>query len=92
MGREIDFHIIRYDEDGNGLYGRPLEATFPAQALRALGRIDDVEMRCFSVEFQMKCHSGYDFDEDDINDVLALAREFDLEIPDEYRSFVGRRQ
>jgi len=87
-GREIDFHVIRYDEHGNGLYGRPLEATFPAEALAALGEIDGVRVRCFSPDFQLKCHIGYDFDEDDIHDVRALVQAFDLPVPPEYQDVI----
>jgi len=87
-GREIDFHVIRYDDHGNGLYGRPLEAIFPAEALGATGEIAGVEVRCFSPAFQLKCHTGYEFDENDIHDVRALIQQFDLEVPHEYQGAI----
>ena len=85
-GLEIDFHVIRYDEHSNGLYGNPLEATFPAEALSATGEISSVEVRCISPEFQLKCHIGYEYDANDIHDVSAIVQTFDLDVPPEYQS------
>lgn len=86
-GKEIDFHVIILDDDGNGLYGLPeaVEGTYPADALRGRGTIDGLPVRCTSPEFQIRSHSGYDLNDTDVKDVSALAHKFGLDLPQEFR-------
>ncbi len=87
-GKEVDFHVIVPDEEGNGLYGPPEagEGMYPADALQGKGTVDGLPVRCISPEFQIRSHTGYNFGEMDVKDVTALAHRFGLDIPQEYLS------
>ena len=85
---EIDVHVIILNDKGDGIYG-PVEngEVYPAASLTGKGKLDNLEVRCISPEYVVKFHSGYDLKEKDLNDVLAICKEFDLEIPNEYLQF-----
>jgi lincosamide nucleotidyltransferase A/C/D/E len=85
---EIDVHVINLNDQGNGLYG-PIEngEMYPAASLTGKGKLDNLEVNCISPEYVVKFHSGYTLDEKDYNDVLAVCKKFELEIPDEYLKF-----
>ena len=87
-GKEVDFHVIVLDDEGNGLYGPPEagEGMYPADALQGRGTVDGLPVRCISPEFQIRSHTGYEFDETDVKDVTALAHRFGLDLPQEYLS------
>ena len=87
-GKEIDFHVIVLDEEGNGLYGPPEsgEGMYPAAALQSRGTIADVSVRCISPEFQISSHTGYRCAATDVHDVTALAEKFGLLMPEQYLS------
>ncbi len=87
-GKEVDFHVIVLDDEGNGLYGPPEagEGMYPADALQGRGTVDGLPVRCISPEFQIRSHTGYEFDETNVKDVTALAHRFGLDIPQEYLS------
>ncbi len=87
-GREVDVHAITFDSEGNGLYSSPgkEEGTYyPAASLTGVGRLKGREVKCISAEWQVKFHSGYDVNDKDRPDVLALCDRFGLELPKEYR-------
>ncbi len=87
-GREIDFHVIVLDEQGNGIYGPPeTDFTFPAEALAGSGRLGGRTVACLSPEWLVRFHTGYEPDEDDWADVSALCERFGLPIPEGYGSF-----
>ena len=91
--KEIDVHVIVFDEEGNGLYGPPEcgDGTYPADALQGKGTVNGMSVRCISPEFQIRSHRGYEFNDADVKDVTALARKFGLGIPQEYRSASNSR-
>ncbi len=82
-GKEVDFHVIVLDDEGNGLYGPPeaAEGMYPADALQGRGTVDGLPVRCLSPEFQMRSHSGYELNDMDVKDVTALADKFGLNLP-----------
>lgn len=82
-GREVDLHVITMDDQGNGQFG-PGDA-YPAAGLQGSGSIDGRAVRCITVQFQLDFHLGYDHDESDCADVLALCRRFSLPIPAQYQ-------
>ena len=86
-GHEIDVHAIKFDSDGNGLYG-PEEngEAYPASSLSGAGSIAGQPVRCISAEDMVKFHSGYELDENDFHNVLALCEKFGIEVPAEYRT------
>ena len=82
---EIDVHVIVLDDKGDGIYG-PVEngEVYPAASLIGKGKIGNLEVNCILPGYVVKFHSGYDLKEKDCKDVLALCKEFDLEIPNKY--------
>jgi len=88
--REVDVHVIVLDADGNGLYG-PIEkgVMYPAASLAGTGTIDEHPVRCISPEWMVKFHSGYELEEKDFKDVLALCETFGIPLPEEYARGAG---
>ena len=87
-GREVDFHVILFDRDGNGTYGPPEGgAMYPAAALQGEGQVKGLRVRCLTAQYQVLSHTGYAVDETDYRDVRALADRFGLKIPEAFRAF-----
>ena len=84
-GHEVDFHVIRLDEDGNGVYG-PAENRdlWPASALDAWGTIAGRRVRSTSPRWLVASHTGYPLTDKDVADVMALCEQFGIEVPSEY--------
>lgn len=84
-GHEVDFHVIRLDTDGNGIYG-PAENgdQWPASALDARGTIASRGVRSTSPQWLVASHTGYPLKEKDVADVTALCERFGIEPPPEY--------
>jgi lincosamide nucleotidyltransferase A/C/D/E len=80
-GREVDFHPLVFDSEGNGLQelGDGEWGTYPAAGLRGRGRIGGREVRCITPELQLAFHSAYEPAEKDRLDVALLAQRFGLE-------------
>ena len=85
-GHQVDFHVIVFDKNGNGIYG-PKEKgiMYPAASLKGTGVIDGHEVKCISPEYMIKFHTGYTLREVDFIDVRALCKKFKLDPPQEYR-------
>jgi lincosamide nucleotidyltransferase A/C/D/E len=92
-GHQVDFHVIRLDPVGNGLYG-PIVNTwfFPAASLTGKGNIGGLDMHCISAEYLVKFHSGYKLDENDYRDISAICSKFQIPLPEEYRSFEEKKE
>ena len=86
--REIDVHVIVFDDQGDGLYG-PAEngEMYPAASLTGKGDIEGYTVRCISPEWMVKFHSGYQLKEKDFRDVSALCRKFGIDLPAVYEQF-----
>jgi len=82
---EIDVHVIVPNDKGDGIYG-PVEngEVNPAALLTGKGKMGNLEVNCIVLKYVVKFHSGYDLKEKDCKDVLAVCKEFDLEMPNEY--------
>lgn len=80
-GREIDVHVIAFDEHGNGLCG-PKGEMYPAASLTGRGVIEGLTVRCISAEWMVKFHGGYRLHEKDFRDVSALCKRFGIEPPE----------
>ena len=85
-GNEIDFHVIVFDNDGNGIYG-PGEngEMYPLGSLLGIGNINGHSVRCISPEYVVKFHTGYKPSKNDSRDVTALCKQFGIDIPEAYR-------
>lgn len=87
-GRLIDVHVVSFDSDGNGIYGSAERGIhYPAYSFKGLGEIDGVPVNCLTAEYQVVSHTGYEIDENDIHDVSELCKRFNIEYPEEYKSF-----
>lgn len=85
----VDFHVIKLDDLGNGIYGaKENESMYPAEALTSIGVINGVRVQCISPSWAIKSHTGYQLRDKDIHDVLALCSKFTIEVPEEYKSFL----
>jgi lincosamide nucleotidyltransferase A/C/D/E len=85
-GREIDFHVIEFDQEGRGVMGAPEDNSFyPAGALTGTGTIKGQIVRTIDPEHMVKFHTGYPLRESDYADVKALCDKFGIEYPDEYK-------
>jgi GrpB-like predicted nucleotidyltransferase (UPF0157 family) len=84
QGRQLDFHPLDFDEEGNGLQpqqeGPP--AVWPRAALEGHGVIAGREVRCTSPEFQVEAHLYGGYDDVDWAAVRALCERFDLPVPE----------
>ncbi len=91
-GREVDVHVIVLDDNGNGGYGPPEKGEmYPAASLTGTGIIDGQTVRCISPEWAVKFHSGYELEEKDFRDVLALCQKFGIDLPATYDRFRKRK-
>lgn len=88
QGHDVDFHVIVLDEQGNGLYGPVKKGwMYPAGSLTGTGTIDGCGVDCISPEYLVRFHTEYEVDENDIRDVLALCKRFNLPLPPEYKKY-----
>lgn len=78
--RIIDFHIFSRNSEGDFVFE---SETFPKEIFTSIGRIGHLEVDCISPEWQVRFHSGYKLDDNDIKDVLLLCDKFNLALPDE---------
>lgn len=91
-GREIDVHVIVFDEKGNGIYGpRENGEMYPAAASTGTGQIEGHTVRCISPEWTVKFHSGYELKDKDFRDVSALCKKFGIALPLAYAPFGQRK-
>jgi lincosamide nucleotidyltransferase A/C/D/E len=83
-GRQIDFHVLEFDANGDGWQtladGQRLR--YPAADLAATGQIGGRTVPCISPALQLRHHSSYDATERDRNDMGRLASRFGLDLPD----------
>jgi len=80
-------HPVVFDELGNGLYRMEdgEDWTYPASGFSGIGHVRGRQARCLTPEVQLLCHTGYEPHVSSYDDVWALARTFDLQVPEEYR-------
>lgn len=83
LGHQVDFHTYTFDEKGNLVFGVP----YPLDSLDGTGSIGGHPVKCISVEWLVKFHTGYLLDDNDYHDVKALCRRFHLEMPAEFKDY-----
>jgi len=79
--RIIDLHCFEYSENGRIVYEGEY---FPAETFSGNGKIDEIEVACIEPYSQVMFHLGYEFDENDVHDVMLLCERFQIEVPKEY--------
>ncbi|WP_432572278.1 nucleotidyltransferase domain-containing protein [Kineococcus sp. SYSU DK005] len=82
-GRQVDLHVIRTGGDGTGWYG-PHGQAYPACSLLGTGVIAGRAVRCLTAQYQVRSHTGYEHDGDDVHDVMALCERFGVPLPEQY--------
>jgi lincosamide nucleotidyltransferase A/C/D/E len=88
VDRRVDAHVVRFDDEGNGIFQMPAggEWVFPAAGFEGIGNIADERVRCLTPEVQMQCHAnGYEWTATDLQDMRALRDRFGVELPGAYR-------
>ncbi len=72
-GHEIDFHVIVFDNEGNGIYG-PAEngELYPVGSLLGIGNINGNSVRCISPECIVKFRTEYKLSDIDFRNISAL--------------------
>ncbi|MGH2757293.1 MAG: nucleotidyltransferase domain-containing protein, partial [Actinomycetota bacterium] len=81
-GREVDLHVVVFDDRGDGIYGPEFRGErYPAAALTGRGVIGGRRVRCISAEWQVRFHTGYEWDDNDRVDMEALCARFGFEMP-----------
>jgi lincosamide nucleotidyltransferase A/C/D/E len=83
-GRELDFHVLRFDDRGYGIPTWNSEFLFPPEAFEGRGSIAGTPVRCLSARIQMLTHTGYDLQAKDLQDLRHLHERFGIEYPEEH--------
>jgi lincosamide nucleotidyltransferase A/C/D/E len=83
LGHQIDVHTYEFDSAGNHVYG----IAYPADSLTGTGLVNGYPVKCISPEWMVRFHTGYEADENDYRDVLALCQRFGIKTPSEYEKF-----
>ena len=81
--RQIDFHPVVLDADGNGwqLLGDGTWCSYPSEGLTGRGLIGGRSVRCLTPELQLRHHLGYAPGDNDRHDLRLLAEKFGLRQP-----------
>ena len=77
----IDFHVIELTEDGGAIYGPgEIDWVITGSELNAVGSIGGREVRCLSVNYQVRSHAGYPLKDTDFADLRALQEKYGVEL------------
>jgi lincosamide nucleotidyltransferase A/C/D/E len=92
-GRRVDVHLV--DTASETLHGKGVRVyggqglPYEVGALEGSGEILGTRVPCCTVEFQVRSHTGYEFDAQDGRDMAALCDHFGIELPPEYRGLAS---
>lgn len=83
LGREVDVHAIRLDEQGNGIpaWAASDEFIFNSEDLSGSGRIAGFPVHCISAQGQVKCHLGYELPQYQVHDLERLQSKTGVPLP-----------
>ncbi len=84
LGREIDVHVLAFDECGTGVPAWKTDLFFPASAFTGHGTIAGTPVHCLSARMQMLTHTGYTLQDKDVCDLRLLHECFEVEYLPEY--------
>ena len=74
---KIDFHVVELTADGGAIYGPgEIDWIITQSELKAVGFIGGREVRCLSVDYQVRSHSGYTLQDTDFADLRALRERY----------------
>lgn len=86
--RELDCHVVRFDEYGRGIPAWNSDLVFSPEASEGLGIVGSNRLRCLPAETQMRTHNGYVLKESDVHDLRLLHDRFGIDYPDESADFL----
>ena len=84
LARELDVHVMRFDERGPGTPAWKSGVSYPPDALAGHGAIAGSSVRCLSAAAQMRTHTGYKLQDKDIQDLRFLHQHFGIDYPKEH--------
>ena len=74
---KIDFHVVELTADGGAIYGPgEIDWIITQSELNAVGFIGGREVRCLSVDYQVRSHAGYTLQDTDFADLRALRERY----------------
>lgn len=77
----IDFHVVERPEDGGAVYGPgEIDWIISELELNAVGHIGGREVRCLSVDYQVRSHTGYTLTDTDFADMRALHQKYRIKL------------
>ena len=78
---KIDFHVIELTEDGGAVYGPgEIDWVITESELNTVGFIGGRQIRCLSVDYQVRSHSGYTLQDTDFADLRALEKKYGVKL------------
>ena len=78
---KIDFHVIELTDGGGAVYGPgEIDWIITKSELNAMGTIDGRQVRCLSVDYQVRSHSGYTLQDTDFADLRALHEKYGVKL------------
>jgi lincosamide nucleotidyltransferase A/C/D/E len=82
-GRQVDFHPLLFDSDGNGWQelGGGRWGLYPADGLAGEGAIAGRRVRCLTPALHHRFLLGLSWDDDDVRDLRFLGERFGLPLP-----------
>lgn len=84
--RIVYLHLFEYDDEGGLLFEG---VVYPVDTFGAVGVIGGRKVLCIPPEKQVFFHTGYAYDEGDVQDVRLLCEQFGIPVPEEYKAEVG---
>jgi lincosamide nucleotidyltransferase A/C/D/E len=88
-GREVDFHVVRLDDHGDGIYGPPENnELYPSETLAGNGVLDGHSVRCLSPNGLIAFRVEYPHPprERDFHDVRVVCAHFGIPVPEKYQT------
>ena len=78
---KIDFHVIELTKDGSAVYGSgEIDWIITKSELSAVGSIGGRQVRCLSVDYQVRSHSGYILQDTDFAYLRALQEKYGVKL------------
>lgn len=85
VGHRVDIHSFIRNNKGQIVGG----VEYPGESLNGQGRIAGFNVACIKPEWLVDFHLGYDFDQQDYQDVSYLCNLFKLTLPPEYQDYAN---
>lgn len=85
-GRQVDIHTFTLDKNGKNVFGLAYQGIH----LGGEGRISGRKVKTINPKSLVKFHTGYEIDEEDYEDTLALCKKFGIAQPKEHIAWAQR--